>query len=157
MSRHVELHAPEGVYRCTDWVNILQNKSAAQYGVDPTAAHLSSNTTAAQSRLSRMDEVPRISSTVVRPRAAYQAGQNFASYASSRSVAYPLVSQGLDAEGFDVLASLDINSPARTVRPKLNLRSIGGSFILRSNQHQDLSKFFGSRNEASVFTVRTPH
>lgn len=141
MSRPVEFRAPEGVYTRRDWTNPLQNRAAGQNDAPTSPTSYESVTT--PSRYACMNEVPHISSAIIRPRHATYS-------ASSSSVPCALISQGLDAE-----AASDA-TPARSTRPKLSLRTLGGSFIVRSNQHHDMSKIINHHSEPTLFTVRVP-
>lgn len=90
-----------------------------------------------------MNEVPHMSAAIIRPRHATHAD-------ASSSVPGALVSQGLEAEAWGDA------TPLRSARPKLSLRTLGGSFIVRSNQYQDVSKIVNHRTEPTLFTVRVP-
>ena len=139
MSRTFELRAPEGVYTRRDWANPLQNRAAGQN--DTPTSPTSHESAATPSRYACMNEVPHISAAIIRPRHATHAE-------ASSSVPGALVSQGLEAE------ALGDATPLRSARPKLSLRTLGGSFIVRSNQYHDMSKIGNHRTEPTLFTVR---
>ena len=84
-----------------------------------------------------------MSAAIIRPRHATHTD-------ASSSVPGALVSQGLEAEAWGDATTL------RSARPKLSLRTLGGSFIVRSNQYQDMSKIVNHRTEPTLLTVRVP-
>ena len=141
MSRTIELRAPEGVYTRRDWTNPLQHRTAGQN--DAPTSPTSHESAATSSRYACMTEVPHMSAAIIRPRHATHAD-------ASSSVPGALVSQGLEAEAWGDA------TPLRSARPKLSLRTLGGSFIVRSNQYQDMSKIVNHRTEPTLFTVRVP-
>ena len=130
-----------GRYTRRDWANPLQNRTAGQN--DTPTSPTSHESAATSSRYACMNEVPHISAAVIRPRHATHAE-------ASSSVPGALVSQGLEAE------ALGDATPLRSARPKLSLRTLGGSFIVRSNQYHDMSKIVNHRTEPTLFTVRVP-
>ena len=160
----LKFRSPEGVYVCRDWLNPVQARYASQHGLNPSLAHSSFENVTLQSRYALMNEMPRMSGAIIRPRTISHAE---ATSVTRFAVPSTLVSQGLDAEAsdemppseaastdsFEASAHTSPTSAGRLTRPKLSLRTLGGSFIVRSNQHQDLSRYFGNRTESSTFTV----
>lgn len=137
--------APEGDYRCADWMNPLLNKCAAMNGPDPSQAPNATTANSLYARIPPSGQVPRVSLVTLPPGARHAVAENGTYYDvnTAQHTAYT---------GSRVLQS---RSPAmKRNRPRQSLKTGNNLLITRAAHNQDLGKALAQRTEPCDFVVR---